>query len=45
VRRSRQNGAVLWDVVNPRLAEACALIDEVLGPELTERALALTSER
>lgn len=45
VRRSRQDGAVLWGVINPRLAEACALIDDVLGPELTERALALTSER
>lgn len=45
VHRSRQDGNVIWEVVNPRLAEACALIDEILGPELAQRALALTSER
>ena len=44
VRRTRQDGRVLWEVVNPRLAEACALIDEILGPELTLRAHALTQE-
>ncbi len=30
-----------WEVVNPRLREACELIDEVLGPELALRASAL----
>jgi ArsR family transcriptional regulator len=45
VRRHREEGRVLWKVVNPRLAEACALIDEILGPELALRAHALTHER
>ena len=36
---------MLWEVVNPRLAEACALIDEILGPELALRAHALAHER
>ena len=44
VRRTRQDGRVLWEVVDPRLAEACALIDEILGPELALRAHALTQE-
>ena len=45
VRRSRHDGNVFWEIVNPRLAEACALIDEIVGPEIAQRALALTSER
>jgi ArsR family transcriptional regulator, cadmium/lead-responsive transcriptional repressor len=45
VRRSREDGRVLWEVVNPRLAEACALIDEILGPEFAQRAHALVPER
>ena len=44
VHRTRQDGRVLWGVVNPRLAEACALIDEILGPELALRAHALAQE-
>jgi DNA-binding transcriptional ArsR family regulator len=40
-RRSRRDGRVLWEVVDPRLSEACALIDEILGPELAQRAHAL----
>jgi DNA-binding transcriptional ArsR family regulator len=43
VRRTRVDGRVLWEVVNPRLSEACALIDEILGPELALRAHALES--
>ncbi|MEZ5126171.1 MAG: metalloregulator ArsR/SmtB family transcription factor [Thermoleophilia bacterium] len=45
VRRARRDGSVYWEVVNPRLAEACALIDEILAPELAQRALALAAER
>jgi DNA-binding transcriptional ArsR family regulator len=45
VRRLRQDGRVLWEVVNPRLSEACALIDEILGPELALRAHALEHKR
>jgi ArsR family transcriptional regulator len=41
VKRSRVEGRVLWEVVDPRLAGACALIDEILGPELAQRARAL----
>ncbi len=45
VRRTREDGHVLWGVVDPRLAQACALIDEILGHELALRARALESER
>jgi DNA-binding transcriptional ArsR family regulator len=45
VLRSRQDGRVLWAVVNPRLREACELIDEIMGPELAHRAQVLTHER
>jgi hypothetical protein len=41
VKRSRQDGRVLWEVVDPRLSQACALIDEILGHELALRAHAL----
>lgn len=41
VRRTRAEGRVLWEVVDRRLAQACALIDEILGHELAERAHAL----
>lgn len=44
VRRYREDGRVLWEVVNPRLREACELIDEILGPELASRAHALAHE-
>jgi ArsR family transcriptional regulator len=40
-KRSRQEGRVLWEVVDPRLSEACTLIDEVLSRELTDKAHAL----
>jgi len=45
VKRTRQDGQVLWEVVDPRLAEACALIDEILGHELALRVRALEPER
>lgn len=41
VRRYRQDGHVYWEVVDRRLSEACALIDEILGPQLARRAHAL----
>ncbi len=41
VKRSRQDGHVLWEVVDPRLSKACDLIDEILSHELAERAHAL----
>lgn len=44
VRRSREDGRVLWQVVDPRLREACELIDEILGPQLALRAHALVHE-
>jgi len=45
VRRSRRDGRVLWEVIDQRLSEACALIDEILGHELAQRARALELER
>ncbi|HTX69293.1 MAG TPA: metalloregulator ArsR/SmtB family transcription factor [Thermoleophilia bacterium] len=45
VHRYREDGRVLWKVVNPRLREACELIDEIMGPELAHRAHVLTHER
>jgi DNA-binding transcriptional ArsR family regulator len=41
VKRSRRDGRVLWAVVDPRLSEACRLIDEIMSRELAERAHAL----
>jgi DNA-binding transcriptional ArsR family regulator len=38
VTRSRQGGRVLWQVVDPRLSQACELIDEVLGQQLAHKA-------
>ena len=38
VKRSRTEGRVRWEVVDPRLKEACTLIDEILSRELTARA-------
>ena len=45
VKRTRRDGRVLWEVVDPRLSEACALIDEIMGHELALRAHALELER
>jgi ArsR family transcriptional regulator len=44
VRRHREDGRVMWKVVNPRLKEACELIDEIMAPELASRAHALAPE-
>jgi DNA-binding transcriptional ArsR family regulator len=44
VKRSREEGRVLWEVVDPRLSEACELIDEIMGPELAHRAHVLAHE-
>ena len=41
VKRSRQDGRVLLEVVDPRLSEACKLIDEILSRELADRVHAL----
>jgi DNA-binding transcriptional ArsR family regulator len=38
VRRSRQDGRVLWEVVDKRLSEACRLIDEIVGREAAGKA-------
>jgi DNA-binding transcriptional ArsR family regulator len=38
VKRSCQNGRVLWEIVDPRLSQACELIDEILDRQLAERA-------
>ncbi|MCL5736158.1 MAG: metalloregulator ArsR/SmtB family transcription factor [Actinobacteria bacterium] len=40
-KRSRQNGKVLWEVVDPRLSQACELIDEILARELANRTQVL----
>lgn len=38
VKRSREGGRVLWEVVDPRLSEACKLIDEIMSREAADRA-------
>jgi ArsR family transcriptional regulator, cadmium/lead-responsive transcriptional repressor len=37
VKRSRQGGRVLWEVVDPRLSEACALIDAILARQFADK--------
>lgn len=44
VQRRRENGRVWFQVIDPRLAQACALIDEILGRALSDRAHALETE-
>jgi DNA-binding transcriptional ArsR family regulator len=44
VQRRRADGNVLWSVTEPRLARACALIDEVLGERPVGRLAALARE-
>ncbi len=44
VRRRRDGGRVWFQVVDPRLAQACALIDEILSRTLSERVHALEPE-
>jgi hypothetical protein len=44
VKRSRQDGRVLWEVVDRRLSQACALIDEIVGREMADKAHILESQ-
>jgi DNA-binding transcriptional ArsR family regulator len=44
VRRSRQDGRVLWEVVDKRLAQACALIDDIVGREAAGKAHILETQ-
>jgi ArsR family transcriptional regulator len=44
VKRSRADGRVWFAVIDPRLADACALIDEILSRALSDRAHALETE-
>ncbi len=37
VKRSRQGARVLWEVVDPRLSQACALIDEILARQFADK--------
>jgi len=37
VRRSRQGGRVLWEVVDPRLSQACELIDQILARQFADK--------
>ena len=37
VKRTRQGGHVLWEVVDPRLSKACELIDEILSQQLAKK--------
>ncbi len=41
VARSRKDGRVEWRVTDIRLAQACALVDEVMGADLQARLNAL----
>lgn len=41
VKRTRENGGVQWQVTDVRLAQACSLVDEVMGRELHSRLDAL----
>lgn len=45
VKRSRADGRVWFTVIDPRLAEACALIDEILSRALSDRVHVLETER
>jgi len=44
IRRRREGAHVVYGVVDPRLAEACSLIDQIISRELTGRAHALQTE-
>ena len=44
VKRRREGVHVLYEVVDPRLKEACDLIEEIVGRELSGRALALETQ-
>ena len=38
IKRSREGGRVLWQIVDPRLSQACELIDEILSRQLAQKA-------
>jgi DNA-binding transcriptional ArsR family regulator len=44
VRRERRGDRVYWSVIDPRLKQACALFDEIVGREFSARAHALGRE-
>ena len=44
VKRHREDGRVLWEVVDKRLSQACALIDEIVGREMADKAHILESQ-
>jgi len=44
VRRRREGGRVWIQVIDPRLAEACALVEEILSRALSDRVHALETE-
>ena len=44
VKRRREGIHVLYTVVDPRLKDACTLIEEIVGRELSGRVLALEAE-
>jgi DNA-binding transcriptional ArsR family regulator len=37
VKRKRDGGRVLWEVVDPRLSQACELIEDVLADQLAQK--------
>jgi DNA-binding transcriptional ArsR family regulator len=41
VKRTRQGARVLWEVVDPRLSQACELLDQILAPQLAHKARVL----
>ena len=41
VKRTRQGARVLWEVVDPRLSQACEFLDQILAPQLAHKARAL----
>jgi len=41
ISRSREGGRVLWSIVDPRLSQACELIDSILADQLAHKAQVL----
>jgi ArsR family transcriptional regulator len=37
IKRTRQGGHVLWEVIDPRLSQACELIDKILAEQLAKK--------
>ena len=44
VKRRREGVHVLYEIVDPRLKEACGVIEEIVSRELSSRIHALDSE-